>query len=220
MNAVVLAEVAIELDLGAGLLLGKGEDAAGGREKQSILADAFEAVIAAVYLDGGSRRARDLVLRCSATASPRRSPGPAATTTRRRLQELARRRGLRPAALRVDDEGPDHAKHFFARVASGRSAHGEGEGRSKKQAEQAAARVGVDGTCATTPPTGTGSRQMPELPEVEAMRRDLEKEVVGKKIKAVEVTGTRSVRRHEQEGVHQPLDGRKIMAVQRRGSTS
>ncbi len=64
VNAQVLAEVAFELDLGAHLLLGKGEDAAGGRAKQSILADAFEAVVAAVYLDQGFAVARDVVLRC------------------------------------------------------------------------------------------------------------------------------------------------------------
>ncbi len=82
VNARVLAEVALELDLGAHLLLGKGEDAAGGRTKQSILADAFEAVIAAVYLDQVSRVARDSCCGASATASPRRRPGPAAATTR------------------------------------------------------------------------------------------------------------------------------------------
>src|SRR3954468_2772653 len=64
VNAQVLAEIALELDLGAYLLLGKGEDAAGGRSKQSILADAFEAVVAAVYLDTDLATTRDLVLRC------------------------------------------------------------------------------------------------------------------------------------------------------------
>ena len=84
MNARVLAEVAQELDLGAHLLLGKGEDAAGGRAKQSILADAFEAVVAAVYLDAGfATGARPRAALLATTASPKRPPAPAAATTRR-----------------------------------------------------------------------------------------------------------------------------------------
>ena len=119
------------------------------------------------------------------------------------------------------DEGPDHAKHFFAVVYVGDDCYGEGEGRSKKQAEQSAAwvawtRLQDDGRSGQ----GTGDRGdgMPELPEVEVLRRDLESEVVGKKIKSVEVTGTRSVRRHKNKKEFiDLLEGRKIVSVQRRG---
>ena len=92
MNAEVLAELAAELDLGPALLLGKGEDASGGRAKPSILADAMEAVIAAVYLDGGMDAARDLVLRLLGERIRDGPPGPGGDDYKTRLQELAAQR--------------------------------------------------------------------------------------------------------------------------------
>ena len=89
MNARVLAEVAQEIGLGAHLLLGKGEDAAGGRAKQSILADAFEAVVAAVYLDTDLATTRDLVLRCLRDRITEAVAGPGGRDYKTRLQELA-----------------------------------------------------------------------------------------------------------------------------------
>jgi ribonuclease-3 len=139
VNARVLAEVADELDLGAHILLGKGEDAAGGRAKQSILADAFEAVVAAVYLDAGFPTARDLVLRCLQDRIAEAAAGPGGRDYKTRLQELTASRSLGRPRYLVRDEGPDHAKHFYATVLVGDEPYGEGEGRSKKQAEQAAA---------------------------------------------------------------------------------
>ena len=141
VNARVLAEVAHELGLGNYLLLGKGEDAAGGRAKQSILADAFEAVVAAVYLDSGFGTARDLVLRCLEDRIAEAAAGPGGRDYKTRLQELTAARVLGRPRYLVRDEGPDHAKHFFATVLVGDQSYGEGEGRSKKQAEQAAAFV-------------------------------------------------------------------------------
>jgi ribonuclease-3 len=141
VNARVLAEVAHELGLGGYLLLGKGEDAAGGRAKQSILADAFEAVVAAVYLDSGFGTARDLVLRCLEDRIAEAAAGPGGRDYKTRLQELTAARVLGRPRYLVRDEGPDHAKHFFATVLVGDQSYGEGEGRSKKQAEQAAAFV-------------------------------------------------------------------------------
>jgi ribonuclease-3 len=137
----VLAELALELDLGAHLLLGKGEDAAGGRTKQSILADAYEAVIAAVYLDQGFAVARDLVLRCLQDRIAEAAAGPGGRDYKTRLQEVTAARALGRPKYQVRDEGPDHAKHFYATVFVSDRAYGEGEGRSKKQAEQAAAWV-------------------------------------------------------------------------------
>jgi ribonuclease III len=139
VNARVLAELAFELDLGAYLLLGKGEDAAGGRSKQSILADAFEAVIAAVYLDQGFEVATDVVLRCLQDRIAEAAAGPGGRDYKTRLQEITAAHALGRPRYLVRDEGPDHAKHFFATVFVNDVLYGEGEGRSKKQAEQAAA---------------------------------------------------------------------------------
>jgi ribonuclease-3 len=141
VNARVLAEVALELDLGSHLLLGKGEDAAGGRAKQSILADAFEAVVAAVYLDQGFAAARELVLACLQDRIAEAAAGPGGRDYKTRLQEITAAGSLGRPKYVVRDEGPDHAKHFFANVFVSDRLYGEGEGRSKKQAEQAAAWV-------------------------------------------------------------------------------
>jgi len=141
VNARVLAEVAQELDLGGYVLLGKGEDAAGGRAKQSILADALEAVIAAVYLEAGFDVARDLVLRCMRDRIAEAAAGPGGRDFKTRLQELTAARALGRPRYLVRDEGPDHAKHFYAAVVVADATYGEGEGRSKKEAEQAAAWV-------------------------------------------------------------------------------
>ena len=139
VNARVLAEIAAELSLGDCLLLGKGEDGAGGRAKQSILADAFEAVVAAVYLDRGLATTRDLVLRCLRDRIAEAVAGPGGRDYKTRLQELAAARGIGRPRYVVRDEGPDHAKHFFASVFFGGECYGDGEGGSKKQAEQGAA---------------------------------------------------------------------------------
>ncbi len=141
VNARVLAEVALELDLGSHLLLGKGEDAAGGRQKQSILSDAFEAVVAAIHLDRGFETARDVVLRCLQDRIAEAAAGPGGRDYKTRLQEFAAARALGRPRYHVSDDGPDHAKHFFASVYVAERLYGEGEGRSKKQAEQAAAWV-------------------------------------------------------------------------------
>ena len=141
VNASALAELADELLLGRALHLGKGEDASGGREKPSILADAMEAVIGAVYLDGGYDAARDLVMHLLGERIEEAAAGPGGQDFKTRLQELAARRFDQLPNYSVEDEGPDHAKRFFASVTIGGEPRGSGEGRSKKQAEQAAARV-------------------------------------------------------------------------------
>ena len=141
VNSALLAEVASELDIGAWLRLGKGEDASGGREKPSILADAMEAVIGAVYLDGGWDAAAELVLSLLGKRIADAAAGPGGQDYKTRLQELAARTYDQLPRYLVDDEGPDHAKRFFATVYVGGVEQGRGEGRSKKQAEQAAARA-------------------------------------------------------------------------------
>ena len=134
------AEVARELDLGAVLRLGKSETATGGRRKTALLGDAMEAVIAAVYLDGGFEAARAMVLRLWGA----RVAGVAedARDAKTALQEWAQARGMPPPAYReLSREGPDHAPVFRveARLADNQAA--EAEGRVKRQAEQAAAKA-------------------------------------------------------------------------------
>jgi ribonuclease-3 len=141
VNAEVLAELATEVDLGAALMLGKGEDASGGRAKSSILADAMEAIIAAVYLDGGWEAADALVLRLLGERIIDGASGPGGDDYKTRLQELAARQFDVLPRYQVRADGPDHSKRFFATVSIAGEARGEGEGRSKKQAEQAAARA-------------------------------------------------------------------------------
>ena len=141
VNSEALAEVAATLDIGDALLLGKGEAASGGREKPSILADAMEAVIGAVYIDGGWDAAVELIMRLLAERIEEAAAGPGGQDYKTRLQELAARRFDQLPRYDVLDEGPDHAKRFFATVFLDGEERGKGEGRSKKQAEQAAAKA-------------------------------------------------------------------------------
>lgn len=141
VNAQALAEAAVELDLGAAIQLGKGEAASGGREKPSILSDAFEAVIGAIYLDGGWKAADEFVMRMLGPLIEEAAAGPGGQDYKTRLQELAAQHYPDLPRYVVEDEGPDHAKTFHARVFIGPDQKGEGGGRSKKQAEQAAARA-------------------------------------------------------------------------------
>jgi ribonuclease III len=141
VNSEALAEVATTLDLGASLFLGKGEAASGGREKPSILADAMEAVIGAVYIDGGWDAAVELIMGLLAERIEEAAAGPGGQDYKTRLQELAARRFEQLPRYDVVDEGPDHAKRFYATVFLAGRERGTGEGRSKKQAEQAAAKM-------------------------------------------------------------------------------
>ncbi len=139
VNTAVLAEVAQELDLGQALLLGRGEDSSGGRAKPSILANAVEAVIAAVYLDGGFETATGFVLRLLGDRIAEAAVGPGADDFKTRLQEMVVRRVGTVPLYQVAGSGPDHARRYTATVMVGGTIVGEGEGRSKKDAEQAAA---------------------------------------------------------------------------------
>lgn len=141
VNAEVLADLARDVDVGPALVLGKGEHASGGRDKPSILADAMEAVIAAVYLDAGWEVARDLVLRLLADRIEAGSAGPGDADFKTRLQEYAAREFEQLPRYQVRAEGPDHSKQFFAMVTIRGAVYGHGQGRSKKQAEQAAAQA-------------------------------------------------------------------------------
>ncbi len=139
VSSASLAEIGLELELGQHLLLGKGEDASGGREKQSILADAVEAVIGAVYIDQGWDVSEDFVLRLMGDRLSEAAAGPGGHDYKTRLQELTVRLLEDVPHYLLKDHGPDHAKRFVATVLVGETPYGTGEGRSKKQAEQAAA---------------------------------------------------------------------------------
>ena len=139
VNSRVLAEVAEGLDIGAVLLLGRGEEASGGRTKASILADAVEAVIGAVYLDAGWSAAQPLVLRLLGDRIERAAAEPDDFDHKSRLQELTVRRGDGTPHYVVRGSGPDHDRHYVAEVFVGGDRRGTGEGSSKKDAEQEAA---------------------------------------------------------------------------------
>jgi ribonuclease-3 len=137
------ADVAREIELGAVLRLGKSEMATGGRRKQALLGDAMEAVIAAVYLDAGFATAREMILRLWGTRVT--AVDADARDAKTALQEWAQARGLAPPAyVEIARTGPDHAPVFTveARLDSGETARAEG--RVKRQAEQAAARMLLD----------------------------------------------------------------------------
>ena len=141
VSAAALAEVAAGLELGEALLLGKGEAGSGGREKPSILADALEAVLGAVYLVGGWDAAQRVIMDLLGDRIMAASEGPGGQDYKTRLQELVARHFPELPRYSIRDEGPDHAKQFFAEVRVDGILRGTGEGRSKKQAEAAAARA-------------------------------------------------------------------------------
>ena len=137
-----LYEVARMLDLGQHLKLGKGEEAGGGRERQSILADAVEAVFAAVYLDGGMEQIRSLIHRVLLSRAPEAEERKDYKTT---LQEIVQRRvGQQLTYHMVEESGPDHNKTFLFEVRLNGEPIGRGGGHSKKEAEQAAARDALE----------------------------------------------------------------------------
>ncbi|MGM9608380.1 MAG: ribonuclease III [Oscillospiraceae bacterium] len=137
-----LVEVARALELGDYLRLGKGEDAGGGRERPSILADATEAVLAAVYLDGGIAQARRLI---RALILGNEEEMSASRDYKTALQELIQREsGQKLTYHLVGEEGPDHAKRFSVEVELNGKTVGAGEGRTKKAAEQNAAKAAIE----------------------------------------------------------------------------
>ena len=137
-----LYEVAKFLGLGQYLKLGKGEEAGGGRQRQSILAGATEAGFAAVYLDGGMERVRELICRVLLSRAPAAEERRDYKTT---LQEIVQRRSGQVLTYHmVDESGPDHNKTFLFQVRLNGAPVGQGRGHSKKEGEQAAARDALE----------------------------------------------------------------------------
>src|SRR3954454_12313881 len=139
VNSRALAEVARDLEVGQYLRLGRGEEASGGRDKSSILADAVEALIGAVYIARGTEPARELVLRLFGGLLDGSARLGAGLDWKTSLQELAAGQPLGVPEYRVSESGPDHEKTFQATALVGGRPVGDGEGRSKKEAEQRAA---------------------------------------------------------------------------------
>ncbi len=140
VNTGALAAEASRIGLGRALLLGKGEDNTGGRGKASLLADAFEALVGAMFLDGGVRPVRSLVKRLFGERIEAAAVQFGAGDAKTELQELFQSRGWAPPQYRlVQQSGPDHAREFLIEVSGGGQVWGRGAGTSKKRAEQAAA---------------------------------------------------------------------------------
>jgi len=139
VNATALAGVARTIGLGEYLFLGRGEETTGGRDKSSILADTMEAVFGAVFLTSGIDTSADVIHRLFDPLIDRAELLGAGLDWKTSLQEVAAAAELGLPEYRVTDEGPDHAKEFFAQAVVGGDVLGEGSGRSKKVAEQQAA---------------------------------------------------------------------------------
>jgi len=139
VNSRALAGIGRGLGLGDHLLLGRGEESTGGRDKSSIVADTVEAVLGAVYLDQGLEVATELVHRLFDPLIAESAALGAGLDWKTSLQELCAAQGLGVPEYVVVESGPDHQKTFRARVRVAEQLYGDGQGRSKKEAEQEAA---------------------------------------------------------------------------------
>lgn len=143
-----LARYARAVGVGEGIRLGVGEERSGGRDKDSLLADAMEAVFGAVFLDGGLEAVR-ATIRPLLEATLDERADPVHFDAKTRLQELVQARGWElPEYLLIDEIGPDHDKTFTVECRLGGSTAGRGSGRSKKIAEQEAAAAALEGLAA------------------------------------------------------------------------
>ncbi len=148
VSAAALTRLAEEIDLGRFVLLGRGEEKTGGRQKHAILADSYEALIAAIYLDGGVEAARAFIVSqfgpLIAAAGDRAAEATFTADWKSALQEWLQAEGRGLPQYRVAAaEGPDHRKRFDVEVLVGGAVYGRAEGRSKKDAEQHAARAAL-----------------------------------------------------------------------------
>jgi ribonuclease-3 len=145
VSAPILAEVAKRIELGQFLFLGKGEEMTGGRERDSILADTMEAIFGALYLDQGFTAAADFILELLKIDIINVAEGNHIQDYKTMLQEVIQENGNnRPEYEVVDEEGPDHNKIFIVAVKLNEDNLGSGQGSSKKEAEQEAAKVALD----------------------------------------------------------------------------
>ncbi|MDR3295909.1 MAG: ribonuclease III [Clostridiales Family XIII bacterium] len=140
-----LFRCANKLSLGEFLNLGRGEEATGGRRKPSVVADAMEALIGAIYLDGGRDAAEQFVMDIFSPIIDEAAAGDAGTDYKSRLQEALQAEGSAFIQYKVENEtGPDHDKIFYVSVLNGNKPIGKGAGKNKKQAEQSAAKNALE----------------------------------------------------------------------------
>ena len=206
VNMNVLAEVARELGVGDAVRLGRGEELSGGRDKSSILADTLEAVLGAIYLDKGLSRAAALVRRLFEHRVMEAAGRGAALDYKTSLQELAASSLGGMPSYAIEEEGPDHAKRFTATVSVAGTAYGSGKGRSKKEAEQQAAREAFESLATDRMVTGTGDAgtepvpspagrlEVPELPELDVLAENLAARLAGARVAAVRVVSVAALK--------------------------
>ncbi len=139
VNAKALADVARTLGLGEFLLLGKGEEATGGKDKSSILADALEAIIGAIYVEHGIEKSSEVILQLFAPIIAASAELGEALDWKTSLTELVASKNLGSIEYLIEQSGPDHDKSFSAKVKVGDLVFAHGLGKSKKEAEQKAA---------------------------------------------------------------------------------
>lgn len=140
-----LSRCAADIGLGNYLMLGKGEELSGGRSKASVLSDAFEAVIGAIYIDGGFDTARGFILKYMENIIKSCVEGKLFYDFKTQLQEIVQQNGEQHISYHVIDEsGPDHNKAFVTEVRINDVISGQGKGRSKKESEQNAAKYALD----------------------------------------------------------------------------
>ncbi len=145
VSTKALARIARRISLGAHLHLGRGEEANGGRDRESTLADTLEAVAGAVHLDSGTEAAHQFAARLFAEDLEALNRGPLDANPKGQLQELIQSVGIEPPLYGIAGaEGPDHAKNFVATVSWQGTELGRGTGRSKKDAEVQAAQAALD----------------------------------------------------------------------------
>ena len=141
VNTSTLAELAAQHGVGSHLRLGRGEDQSGGRRKESILADACEALIGAIYLDAGFQVATETVMSIVLPAVLEEADFPGSKDYKTQLQELTARQAMGTPVYEIDESGPDHDKTFVATTLVDGTVLGQGVGTSKKRAEQVAAQT-------------------------------------------------------------------------------
>jgi ribonuclease-3 len=144
VNMRALATIGRELGLGIALRIGKGEEVTGGRDKNSILADAFEALVGAIYLDHGFAKTKEVLLRLMSDLIEEASVRGAGLDGKTALQEIVAASGWAAPEYRVTESGPDHDKDFVAIAHVNGVSYPEGHGKSKREAEQVAARLAYE----------------------------------------------------------------------------
>jgi len=144
VNADVLATVAQRIGLGDCILLGRGAERSGGRERTSILSDTFEAIVGAIYLDRGFKVAREFILDSFGDEIEVKAGADYYSDYKSSLQEIAAKKGAgTPDYSVVNEDGPDHDRTFHVEVSINGSVIGRGSGKSKKKAEQTSAKEGL-----------------------------------------------------------------------------